>query len=165
MEVYGYKCFQKGLVNRYGVSFQVGKTYTCDGDIVFGTSGNGFHMCERLEDTLRFFDTFHEEVDICLVIGMGECVKRDDEYNDYYDMYVCEKMYIIKKLTREEIITYGLNLLEFRLTRFISSFKLNDEEKRLFRDKFKNDRLVNEIIDYYQDNKKDVFKRELVNKK
>ena len=161
MEVYGYKCFQKGLINRYGVNFKVGETYHSGGNIIFGVDGNGYHMCERLEDTLRFFDAFNEEVDICSVIGMGECVKRDDEYNDYYDMYVCEKMYVIKKLTREEIITYGLNLYEMRLMRFISSFKLTEEEIKLFRDKFKNNYLVSKYIDYYQDNKKDAFVRKL----
>ena len=162
MEVYGYKCFKKGLINVYGVSFKVGETYHCDGNIMFGIDGNGYHMCERLEDTFRFFDT--NAVDVCEVIGFGECIKRDDEYNDYYDMYVCENMYIVKKLMREEIILYGLNLLEFRLLRFISLFKLNDEEKKLFRDKFKNDILVNEFIDYYQDNKRDAFVRKLENK-
>ena len=159
MEVYGYKCFQKGLINRYGVNFKVGETYHSGGNITFGVDGNGYHMCERLEDTLRFFDTFSYDVDVCKVLGFGECVRRDDEYNDYYDMYVCENMYIVKKLTREEIILYGLDLQEFRLMRFISSFKLNNREKELFRNKFKNNTLINEYMDYYQDNKKDVFQK------
>ena len=68
-------------------------------------------------------------------------------------------MYIVKKLTREEIILYGLDLQEFRLMRFISSFKLNNREKELFRNKFKNNTLINEYMDYYQDNKKDVFQK------
>ena len=159
--VYGYKCFKKGLINSYGASFQVGETYHSDGEVTFGVNGNGFHMCERLEDTLRFFDTFNENIEVCSVIGFGKCISRDDEYNDYYDMYVCENMYIIKKLTREEIILYGLDLFEMRVMRFISSFKLIEEEKKLFREKFKNNVLVNEYIDYYQDNKKDAFIRKL----
>lgn len=159
--VQGYKCFKKGLINNYGVKFQVGGLYHSRGDIIFGTLGNGFHMCERLEDTLRFFNTFTENVDICKVIGFGECVKSDDEYNDYYDMYACENMYIVKKLTREEIVLYGLNLCEFRLMRFIASFKLNDNEKKMFRDKFQRQTLINDYLDYYQDSKKDAFVRRL----
>lgn len=160
--VYGYKCFNKGLINNYGVKFDVGKMYHIDGDVVFGIYGNGFHMCERLEDTLRFFDTFADDVDICTVIGLGKCIKRDDEYNDYYDMYACERMYIVKKLTRDEIIMYGINLHEMRAMRFLSLFKLTDDEKKLFRDKYKNNYLVNKYIDYYQDDIKDTFTLKLV---
>jgi len=160
--IYGYKCFKKGLINSYGVSFQVGETYHSSGKVIFGTNGNGFHMCERLEDTLRFFDTFKEEIDVCRVVGFGDSVKRSDEYNEYYDMYVCEKMYIVKKLTREEIISYGLNLSGTRLIRFLSLFKLDDIEKKIFLEKFAGDKLVGEYIDYYQNNKKDVFIKKLI---
>ena len=45
----GYKCFNKGLINRYGKKFEVGKIYHQDGDIKFGINGNGFHMCSNLE--------------------------------------------------------------------------------------------------------------------
>jgi len=161
--IYGYKCFKKGLINNYGFKFEVDKTYHVSDNIVFGINGNGFHMCERLEDTLRFFDTFSYDVDICVVNGFGECIKRDDEYNDYYNMYACENIYIKKKLTREEIILYGLSLHGFRVMRFISLFRLSNDEKMLFRDKFKDNYLVNDYIDYYQDNKKDVFVRKLIN--
>ena len=160
--IYGYKCFKKDLVNNYDDKFEVGKVYQAFGNVKFGVNGNGFHMCERLEDTLRFFDTFSEEVDICSVIGFGECILRNDEYNDYYDMYVCEKMYIVKKLTREEIVLYGLNLCEMRLMRFLSLFKLNDNEKNMFRSKFNGHLLINEYIDYYQDDEKDAFVRKLI---
>ena len=160
--IHGYKCFYKGLVNNYGIHYQVGKTYICAGEIIYGNDGNGFHMCLRLEDTLRFFDTFSEDVSICEVIGFDECVKRDDEYNGYYDMYACRGMHIVRELKREEIIAYGLNLSEMQLIRFITSFKLNDLEKEMFREKFKGNNLINEHLDYYQDNIKDAFMRKLV---
>lgn len=67
MEVLGYKCFNKDLTNSYGTIFEIGQIYTIQGDIKFGTKGNGFHMCKRLEDTLRYFDGIHNEVSICLV--------------------------------------------------------------------------------------------------
>ncbi len=72
----GYKCFYEGLVNLYGKKFEVGESYSNNGDVTFGNDGHGFHMCKRLEDTLRFFDTFNKEVDICEVVGYGNCVKR-----------------------------------------------------------------------------------------
>ena len=159
--IYGYKCFNEGLVNRYGVSYQVGKIYNCEGNVKFGINGNGFHMCLNLEDTLRFFDSFNEKISICEVIGFGEQVLRNDEYNAYYDMYACSGIYIVKEMAREEIITYGLNLSEMRLIRFISSLKLTDLEKETFRNKFSNNELVNKYIDYYQDNIKTAFSRKL----
>ena len=163
--LYGYKCFDKGLVNRYGVKFQVGKLYHIDNDIVFGVNGNGFHMCINLEDTLRFFDAFVNEVEICRVICFGKCNKSFDDYNEFYDMYACEYMYIEKKLSREEIIDYMLLTNENRVKRFISLFKLNQREQQLFRDKFKNSSSVLDQIEFYQNNKKDVFVRKLLNEK
>lgn len=157
-----YKCFNKGLVNRYGKKYEVNKLYSADGEIKFGNSGNGFHMCKYLEDTLRYFDAMNDEVDIGLVHGFGKEVKYDDEYNGFYDMYVYEKMIIDKVLTREEIIKYGLNLSEYRIRRFISLYRLNDDEIRLFLDKFKSDFGVNDYIEYYQKNNADAFKKRVL---
>ncbi len=158
--IYGYKCFNKGLVDNYGNSYQVGKTYTCDGDIVFGK--NGLHMCLRLEDTLRYFDAFNEEITMCRVVGFGECDQIDDEYNGYYDMYACRGIYIVRELKREEIIAYGLELSDLQLMRFVSSFKLDDVEKGIFRKKFNGNVLVSQYIDYYQDKIKNAFERKLI---
>lgn len=155
--ILGYKCFNKGLVNNYGKQFKVGAIYHTNGDVSFGNNGNGFHMCERLQDTLKFFDTFNNEVDICEVIGYGKCVKRDDEFYDFFDMYCCENIKIVKKLSRDEIVLYGLNLDEINVLRFISLYKLNSDEELLFREKFKSNSLVNKYIDYYQDGIKTVF--------
>ena len=63
--VLGYKCFNEDLTNRYGFKFEVGNTYKVDGIIKFGIDGNGFHMCERLEDTLRYFDAMNLDVSVC----------------------------------------------------------------------------------------------------
>ena len=48
-ELNGFKCFNKGLINRYGMQFELNKVYHCDGEIIFGNHGNGFHMCKYLE--------------------------------------------------------------------------------------------------------------------
>lgn len=153
----GYKCFYSGLINRYGIRFDIGKTYYTNGEIKYGNKGNGFHMCSNLEDTLRYFDAFYDYVDICLVEGYGKTDCFEDEYNGYYDMYACEYLRIIKVLTREEIIDYALNLNEMRVKRFISQFKLNKEEIELFKNKFSKYPDVLNCIAYYQENKKDVY--------
>ena len=159
-----YKCFNKNLTNVYGYKFNDKTLYHVQGDIKFGSSGNGFHVCKRLEDTLRFFDGFHENIEIARVNCFGKHEKIDDDYNEYFDMYVFEFMYIEKILTREEIIKYALKLPYNRVTRFISSIKLTEEEIELFKNKFSKELEVINTIKYYQENDKDAFKRRLYHK-
>ena len=66
---------------------------------------------------------------------------------------------IVKVLTREEIINIGINLDEIRVKRFIQGFKLNSQEIELFKDKFQNNISVINVILYYQDKDKEVYKR------
>ena len=47
MGIIGYKAFDKGLINRYGTKFEVGKIYIAEGAIKFGNQGNGFHLCKK----------------------------------------------------------------------------------------------------------------------
>ena len=155
----GYKCFDKGLTNRYGIKFEVGKTYHCDKNIQFGNDGHGFHMCKRMEDTFRYFDTTDGKIDICKVTGFGKIHEFNDEYNGYYDMYACENIKINELLTREEIIMYGLKLDSFRVCRFIQTLRLTPEEVLLFKRKFQNDQEILSYIAYYQENDKEIFNR------
>ena len=157
----GYKCFKKGLIDNYGHQYEVGKIYHVNGDIKFGDRGNGFHICSNLEDTLRYFDAMNEEIDITKVIGYGNVIKRDDEYNGFYDMYSCEYMAITKVLKRDEIITYALNLNKENVKRFISLFRLTKEEILLFKAKFSKDEDVLDHISYYQEKDLNVFRRKL----
>ncbi len=160
---YGYKCFNKGLINRYSNKFEVGKEYHCDGVIQFGNEGNGFHVCKRLEDTLRYFDAMNKEVDLTKVRCHGLFDTYEDNYNDYFDMYAYEYMEIIKILTREEIIEYGLQLNELAVKRFLSLYKLKEEEIELFKEKY-NNRSVLDTISYYQEGNKDTYTIECQNK-
>ncbi len=153
--IFGYKCFNEELNSYYGDRFEEGKTQHVDGEIKFNQ--NGFHMCVNLEDTLRYFNTFENNVLIAYVCGYGKVNKRDDTYYDYYDMYAVEYIKIIHVLSREEIINYGLSLPYMRLLRFISLFRLNSDEIELFKEKFYNDKNIIDTIDYYQNNKKDVY--------
>ena len=157
--VYGYKCFNKGLTNRYGEKFEIGKMYQCNKEIKFGNDGHGFHICKRLEDTLRYFDAMNEDVDICEVKCSGKIEENEDDYNGYYDMYACECLEIIRLLTREEIITYGLNLTDDAAKRFVSLFKLNDQEISLFKEKYKNNPNILSYIGYYQEKDLEAFNK------
>ena len=159
MEVIGYKCFNKGLKNRYGRKFSIGQIYIMPGIIKFGNNGNGFHLCKNIEDTFRYFDTFNNEVDVCLVKGSGQIHESYDEYNGYYDMYCAEKMEILKQLNRSEIINVGLNLHPIRANRFISTFKLTPGEINLFKEKYKNEFDVIDATAYYQEGDKQVYER------
>lgn len=157
MNVVGYKCFNEDLTNRYGYKFEVGKIYFAEGIIKFGEGGNGFHLCKRLEDTLRYFDAMNNRVSICEVIGDGEIVSNYDDYYGYYDMFVVSKLQLIKMLSRDEIIDISLNLDSIRAKRFLSGYKLTKEELLIFKNKFKSDISVQEYIEYYQENKADAF--------
>lgn len=159
---YGYKCFNKGLTNRHGRKFEIGKVYHCDKEIKFGNEGHGFHMALRLEDTLKYFD---KDIDIAYVKCYGKYDEipdtKENEDNDNYDMFAFEYMVIESVLTREEIIAYmlGLNIWEDRVIKFLAYFKLTEEEKRLFRERFRENSKIQDYISYYQDGDTEVFNR------
>ena len=159
MSIIGYKAFDKNLVNRYGTKFQVGKIYIAEGIVKFGNNGNGFHLCKNMEDTFRYFDAMEKEIDVCKVSGSGDIVEYCDEYYGYYDMYAVSELEILSKLSRKEIIDYALRLNDIRLKRFLSGYKLNDEELELFIKKYKDNISVKQVIDYYQKKELDAFTR------
>lgn len=162
MEVIGYKCFNKDMTNSYGIKFGIGKKYSVDGPIKFGNQGNGFHMCERMEDTLRYFDAMNSDVSICLVRGSGEMLSFSDEYYGYYDMHVVQSLEIIKIFSRDEIVGMAMDMNKNSLTRFISGFKLNKDELLCLKDKFKMDNNVINFIEYYQENNFDAFTKKKI---
>lgn len=158
--IIGYKAFNSDLTNRYGIKFEIGKIYLSSGAIRFGNNGNGFHLCKNIEDTFRFFDP--EKMTICRVIGSGNFLennRQEDEYYGFSDMYAVEKLQVLKKLTRMEIIQEGLKLNELRAHRFVSSFPLTEEEIILFKEKFKDSIKVIDAIAYYQENDKEIYWR------
>ena len=161
MEVIGYKCFNKDFTNRYGSKFEVGNTYIANGKIKFGNNGNGFHLCKNFEDTFRYFDAMNDDIKLCLVKGSGKIAESFDDYYGYYDMYSVEKLEILKDLSRKEIIKLAISLNESRVERFISLFRLTEEELELFKYKFNKYKRVLEAISYYQEENKNVYKKTL----
>lgn len=127
---FGYKVFYKGLINRYGEKFEIGKQYEVDDKIKWGECG--FHFCTHLEDCFRYIDTFNYDVDVAIVKGFGNMIEYFDEYYDYDNMYVCEKMEIISVLDRSEIISIMLSSSPRAKLRFLRDFNLTEDEKTLF---------------------------------
>jgi len=62
--VYGYKAFNKGLINKYGEIFEVGQIYI-DENI---DKEYGYHFCKNLEDIFIFFRD-SENVEVGEVLG------------------------------------------------------------------------------------------------
>ena len=155
--VFGYKSFNLDRTNCYGVRFNEGAEYFCEGKIVFGPHGNGYHFTERMEDTIRYSGNpgtgAVRDVLIAKVVGSGTIVEGFDEYNDYYDMYSCSKIFIERFLERDEIISMALNLSELRMSRFVSLYRLNKDELELFKRK---SYMVDRAIEYYQNYNNDV---------
>ena len=147
MIIKGYKAFNSNHTNRYGKKFINGQVYHNNHDLKFGNNGHGFHMCTSLCDVFRYFDS---EATAAKVIGFGNCIRYDDEYYGYYDMYAVANLFIEKLATAYIIITEMLNRSSFEIKKFLSTFSLNDMEKNLFLEKFKNDEEITNLILYYQ---------------
>ena len=161
MEVKGYKAFNKGLTNRYGRKFEIGKQYSVDGNISFGNNGNGFHFCKNIEDTLRYFDGVDGEVEIVEVIGTGEIVTNEDEYNGFYDMYAAKTITISKKIERKKLVNMFLTKItsEPRVVRFVQLFRLTEKEIEMFKLKYAGSIMIMDAIAYYQEGQTDVYEK------
>lgn len=156
----GYKAFNADLTNRYGIPFEEGKKYSVNGHAVFGNHGNGFHFCERLEDTLRYFDAMNGEVLFAEVVGSGNIVEYSDEYYGYYDMYSATELEVVRFLSRKDIIDMFLDAPFYRTIRFVQGFRLTEEERELFKLQYDSEYKVLQAIAYYQEGKKDTYEVE-----
>ena len=165
-EHFGYKAFDGNRKNQAGMLFSEGITYTMQGAIRPGMydfkNMNGFHMSENLANVFRFFDSEKDGISVAEVRGFGECIRFDDEYNGYFDMYVCENIEVLKFLSREEIIKKIITMNEFEIVKFIQTFKMNEKEKIMFVDLFKNNDRIYRAIQYYQYGNKDIYKNLLL---
>lgn len=156
MKIEGYKAFNKDYTNRYGLLFKKSQEYLSCGPLEFGIlSNNGFHMCKYLADVFRYFDS--DNCVVAKVLGSGNYKEYNDEYYGYYDMYVVEKIKIVKFLTRREIIDtiYQDNI--FNIIKFLKTFKLNNQEKLNFLKIYEDNIEIIKHLLYYQFGQKDIF--------
>ena len=149
-EIIGYKAFNEGLINRYGVKFEQGLTYSIPGTARFGNDGNGFHLCTYLEDTLRYFDALEENIDICRVLGSGDMHVYNDDYYGYYDMYAVSQLKILHLLSKEEILAETNKMWFERLKRFIMGYRISQSELENI--------LANNCSDYQKEELKKIYK-------
>ncbi len=115
-----------------------------------------------MEDTLRYSGGINNPNIIIAKIEANNIIDEgSDEYYGFYDMYATSDLYVDKILTRKEIIEYFLNENnEYRVKRFIESYKLNEVEIELFKLKYIDDELLTKTIEYYQEDKKEAFNSE-----
>lgn len=156
-EVKGYKAFNKDLTNRYGKPFTEGETYSTLGKLQFGNDGNGYHMCTSLCDVFRYVNATEDDVIVAQVTGRGERIRRDDDYNGYYDMYCFRELTVDRFLSREEVIEMMLNASSLEVKKFLITCRLSEEEKVMFARKFRNDLDVIKHLLYYHFDCKTVF--------
>ena len=153
----GYKVLNKGLINRYGYQYEIGKKYILIGELKW--SENGFHFCSNPEDCLRYINGFTDEYDMTEVEGSGEIYKFDDDYYGYYDMYASSEMEITRVIPREEFIGMVVNSHnDGRVQRLISTTSLTEDEMNLIEAFYPN---LKPYIDYYQHKDLDAFTRKL----
>lgn len=138
MERFGYKAFNKGLVDMYGNKRELNHIYSVDGPIMWYSThgGHGYHFCTYLEDCFSYFNGFNNEIDLAIVKGSGSIIQYDDDYRGNYEMFVSSSIEILKILKREEVIEYFLkrkNQIE-TITKFIYGFPLSIKEQELFLD-------------------------------
>lgn len=108
----GFKGFDKNLCCR-GFQYEVGKTYEMEEEPIL--CERGFHFCERLDQTIRYyplFDYFQRFIGgrglsfmtnnrYCEVVAVG--VIRPRAYTSLGDKLVTNKIRIIRELSNEEI--------------------------------------------------------------
>lgn len=160
MEIRGFKAFDKEMKNRYGQSFLEKEIYTISGDLKFGNEGNGLHFCKRMEDTLRYVPGMEEEIQIASVISKETIVEYYDDYYGYYDMYAAQCLFVEHIYSRLEIISYMLKSHPYSVQRFLSGYRLTENEIELFQNAFSTQQSILNTISYYQLNNKDVFSLE-----
>ena len=154
--VIGYKVFNGNFTNRAGFKFKVGETYHIKGTLKWGNQGNGFHLCTNFEDCFKYIST--NNFILTEVMGFGKLIKYDDEYYGYFDMYVCENIYVIRVISRKEIIEMAKSLYEERLCKYISTFNLTDEEVNEIEKVSKEKQKVLKAIDYYHNGNKNAYR-------
>lgn len=161
MATLGFKAFNGDCTNRYGKKFLEGVEYSFDGQLQYGSSDNGFHFCNNLEDTFRFFDSFNDEVIIGKIVADDKIISTDDTFYGYYGLCVTNRIKVLKFMSREEVVDYGLSLVGDRLYRFIRGYKLTPDDIKMFQDKFSDDYIAIANIEYYQLGDKKAFVKKL----
>jgi hypothetical protein len=90
-----YKAFNKDWTCR-GFKFEVGKTYTHDGEIQLCNSG--FHACKNISDCFKYYD-FSENTIVAEVEVFGKKIEAEDD-----SKIVCSKIKIKKEIKWVDVL-------------------------------------------------------------
>ena len=91
----GYKVFNPDWTCQ-GFQYEVGKTYTHEGEISLCNSG--FHFCTRLADCFSYY-LFDRQNKVAEVIAEGETIAQDDD-----SKAVTDKITIVRELSWHEVL-------------------------------------------------------------
>lgn len=98
-EVKGIKAFNPDFTC-LGFKYEVGGEYEVDNLVM---CKSGFHFCEKLKDTERFYD-FNLSNHYCVVVGSGEVLKEGKKY-------CAKKLKVIRELSTTEVIEKHLGYI------------------------------------------------------
>ena len=115
-----------------------------------------YSFAENLEDSLKFnVYSQHKRPIITEVTGIGNIRNIESDYYEFYNTFVADDLRIDKILTPEEVIEYARNLNQSRLERFVSLYKLNNDEIKALKEKYLK---VDLALLYYQKNQLNIYK-------
>ena len=163
MEIKGYKALTKNMESRYKDKYEIGKTYSVEGILKFGyggLNGNGIHFCERIEDTLKYFDSKEDDIIITEVTSLEDNDVFCEEDQDFALMFAARKLRFDRIVPRQEIIITFLTTPYYRTERFLQFYKLTKEEIKLYKEVYQDDTYIMNIIKYYQEHQKDVYEKQ-----
>ena len=154
--VYGYKAFYKGLIDKGGEKFIEGETNHKDSNGYFYI--RKYLFCEKLEDALSFVDSFENEIEVAKVSSTDASDGLLSSPFGGTARYTSSSLKIEKVLSRKEIIDSVL--LDGEMDRFISLYKLSDDEIEYILDKYDGSiDYISRYIERYQKGEKDAFVR------
>jgi len=93
-KITAYKIFNKDLECR-GFKYEIGKTYTHDGNI--GLCNSGFHFCKEPVNLFNYYD-FDTNNRVCIIEATGKIENGDDKS-------VCSKIKIVSEVKWETLLT------------------------------------------------------------
>lgn len=113
---------------------------------------------KSIEDSLRFF-SINDDKTVTRVTVNGEYETTGSKYYGYEGIIIANNIVIDEVLSYEQIIENMLNFgkNEVQLSRFLKSFKLNEEDKLEF---LKKSLDVYLCTKYYQDNETNIYKKD-----
>ena len=129
--------------------------------VLLSNNKSDIRYAENLEDSFHNTNSMKENV----LVAEVESINENDlitYHRDYAtgNLYLTDSLVILRFLSRKKIIDTFLNVdSTVRVKNFVSSYKLTPFEIALFKNQFFNNPEIIDAILYYQENDKDVYKR------